>query len=354
MESPERDRIALVCEDAGPAAAWSPVVRELERRGHSLTVWATGRAEETFARTNIPVKHFQESWLDMRPTVVITGTAGWGERIDARAIRAARDAGIPTLSYVDFWWRYAERFTHEAPLDSLPDVIAVIDERMREGVAEAGIHDHLVVTTGSPLLDEACNFALLPPRHDAPLLFLSQPIEALYGPVGDAAHAMGYTERDALPIVAGVATDFGLELRIRPHPREDAASLRGFVATLAAATVFSEDRTLEEDVEESRGVIGLTTMALAEAALMGRPTLSVQLSPHTFVLPTFEAGLTVLAQDRSAVAGWVSSLLEGRLARSTRYDASGSAVKRLADAVEHLLATRGVQSGPLYTPCPLK
>jgi len=340
VASPNRAHIALVCEDAGPAAAWAPVVLELQRRGFSLSVWATGRAKETFGRRNIPTLTFCESWLDDRPALVMTGTAGWGDRIDARAVRAARHASIPTLSYVDFWWRYPERFTHHEPLDSLPDVIAVVDERMRDGVTQAISGVDRIVVTGSPLLDEARSALREPVSDGAPVLFLSQPLEALYGTSSADAHAIGYTERDVLPIVARATASHRLELRVRAHPREDAGALRSFLGSLAGTPKLSEGRTIHEDIAESRAVVGMTTMGLAEAALMGRPTLSIQLSAATLSLPTFGTALGALAQDERAVTLWLDALVEGSLLQSDSLETSAGAVERLADAVERLLSER--------------
>jgi hypothetical protein len=335
----ERADIAVVCEDAGAAGALAPVLPELHKRGHHISVWATGRAEELFLRKEIPTRRFADSWRAESPTLVVTGTTAWGERIEAIVVRAARELGIPTLSFVDFWSNYSERFTHKEGFDSLPDVIAVVDERMREDVARACVGARRIVVTGSPLLDEAQRSPQALPRADAPLLFLSQPFEALYGPAGQPNHPLGYTEREVLPVLARAAAAWRFRVRVRAHPREDSEALRALLASLAGAPTLSEGVALEEDVAQSRGVVGMTTMALVQAALMGRPTLSIQLSPAPLALPTFEAGLTALARDEEAVGAWLSALARGELLHKRAPEKAGNvAAGRFADLVEELLA----------------
>ena len=58
-----------------------------------------------------------------------------------------KERGIPTLSIVDFWSNYTERF------DTLPDKIAIIDEQMRQEMLAEGFPDDKLVITGQPAFD---------------------------------------------------------------------------------------------------------------------------------------------------------------------------------------------------------
>src|SRR5262249_8377091 len=159
----------------------------------------------------------------------------WGpNRPEPPFLDAARRLAIPSVSVVDFWSNYRERFlasTGEALV--LPDRIAVMDDRAREEALEVGLAEPVLVATGNPhhegLLggfrgwDRPARLrfreSMRIPRNATVVLFASQPIEALYG------DTLGYTEQSVATLVAEslapVAGWLGhpIQLVVRPHPR---------------------------------------------------------------------------------------------------------------------------------------
>jgi len=304
MGSTERS-IVLVCEDVGAAAALAPVAQRLLAQHRNPAISARGQAAAIFASKCIPFGGPESVAVSAATGVVVTGTTAWGERIEAHAIRKARSLHVPTLSFVDFWSNYRERLTLTQEFDVLPDRLLVVDSVMYDDLRALELPTELVIT-GSPVFDEIKPLA--PPSDGSPVLFLSQPLSKLA--------TVEYDEHTVIALVATACVRLGVELRVRPHPREDRTELATFLATLAGTTISRSDASLMDDVVSSCGVVGMTTMALVEAALTGRATLSVQLTYKPILLPTIRSELTVMVQTQPQLASAVARLVAG--ARQSR------------------------------------
>jgi hypothetical protein len=288
--------VVVVCEDAGAAAALAVVAAALGEHQQLRLVVAGPAAVPAFHSNGLDVaSELGAALLDGNPTLV-TGSTMWGERIEARAVREARARGHRSVTFVDFWGNYRERlsFPSDDQLEVLPTKLAVVDETMRDDVVAIGVPASVVVVTGSPALDQVASRGSLPTDPTGPVVFLSQPIDALYGT------RLGYTERTVLSALAPHVQAMSRELHVRPHPREDVAGLRAFVASLPGTCRLREEGDLEGVLCSASVVSGMTTIALVEAALRGLPTLSLQfgaIAPQ--LLPTTRSGVTRVVCDEA-------------------------------------------------------
>lgn len=313
------DVTLIVCEDAGAAAGLAPVAARLERR----RVIAGDAARAAFESRNVPVERFDVSCLDIAPnvTTLVTGSTAWGDRIEARALLAARAKGVRTVTYLDFWSSYVERLSYpmKTDLEVVPDVLAVVDDVMRDDLVKIGVSAERIVVTGNPAFDALHERrAAWPAPSGDVVLFLSQPLASLYG------DTLGYTERSTLEALAPAVAELGMRLRVRPHPREDRAALASLVSALPGACAMDASTSLEEALRNARIVTGMTTMALVEAALSGRPTVSIQLGGLSNVeLPTVRAGATLLVTSPAALGAAVRDVRdrgEALLPRGAGFD----------------------------------
>jgi hypothetical protein len=313
-------KVAFVVEDAGGARAVLPVVREVASATLLLGPAAADVARSMGMqvepeRVVTTVEDVERQLTDVaNADVVVTGSTCWGLRMEARAVRAAREARRASLTVVDFWSNYRERlsFPGEDDWNALPTCLAVVDDKMRSDLLKLHPPEVRLEVTGSPAFDELFDRQALP-RGDV-VTFLSQPIQALYG------DGLGYTERSILVTLAGACRELGYPLQVKPHPREDAKAL----ATLAESLgVTMAEGTLSACFARSFAVVGMTTMGLVEAALVGRRAFSVQLGRvGEDALPTNAGGLT------TAVAS-AADLREGL--RAARADVSNDPSLRLTD-----------------------
>lgn len=334
-----RGRAVLVaCEDAGAARGLAPALARL-RDAHEPLRWLLGPVAARCMREQGLARDEEEEtaevssldgvraalarvpWDDVG--VVVTGSTTWGLRLEAHAIRAAREARRPTMTLLDFWSNYEARLTgpEGRPLDLLPDRLAVIDAPMCDALRELGADPARVTITGSPAFDRALELRarrLAAGSHAAgdarpPVLFLSQPIRALY------ADALGYTEHTVLRALDETLASLGASapaLVVRPHPREDADALRAFVAALPRGGQVQRAPAgdLLEDAVRARLVVGMTSAALIETALAGVPTVSAQPErAGADPLPASLAGLIERADTYEALRAYTLGALRNRV-----------------------------------------
>lgn len=299
-------KVVVVCEDAGAAANLALVAAELRRRGIGVDS-VVGRAAARYFGSDVRLAESTTLDSTLRligapsTRVVVTGTSPWGMRLDAEAVLFARQCGRRTVSFLDYWANYAARLSYPSRdrLEVVPDRLAVVDLPMRDEAVAAGVPAGRIVVTGAPAFDGPLRRGIIDPAapRTSCVLFVSQPIAALYG------DALGYTEATCLRALASVVAARGLELVVRPHPREDEASLRALVARLPGQCSVQTRGDLFEVAASAEVVVGMSTMALVEVALGGIPTVSLQVgAPAPIVLPTTAAGVTPLVVDESGLA----------------------------------------------------
>jgi hypothetical protein len=288
-------RIVVACEDAGGARAIAPVARALATRGDLVTTWLGAKALEAFRDEGLG-QSASASLDSVRDCdLLLTASTCWGERLEAQAISLATASAVPSVTVVDFWSNYAARLSYPtaAQLEVLPTRLAVIDDGMKTDLEAVGVPGARMVVTGSPAFDRWLNDPLPRRRSDGlHILFISQPIATLHG------DSLGYTETTVLAALAPVASRLGARVVVRPHPREDADALEAIVRALPCDARMDDSATLREALAESSVVVGLTSVALIEAALAGRPVVSAQLGRRgPDGLPTNRSGLTAPATD---------------------------------------------------------
>ena len=248
--------VGVYYHDPGGEAALAPVLDTLARDGRVYL--AIGKTQE-------------------RPALVLTATSLEGP--EREAIVQAHLDGVPSLSVLDFWSNYRLRFENGNGL-VLPDKIAVMDYlAVREMKAE-GFPESRLVITGQPAFD-----CLAERRKDfnerhaywtrkyygfregrKTVVFASQPLAA-------QPYDYGFNEHTVLPLVIQAVNELGVDLIIRPHPREYIGDLECY----ASPNVRILRRGLVHELLMSADlVVGMNSELLVEACYLGCNVLSVQ------------------------------------------------------------------------------
>lgn len=322
-------KVFAIAGDPGGAQAVMAVVQELRRQQEQVITAAYYSAADIFT----PSDHLFEqavthadalSLLEQtRPDVLLCGTSVNGRDDEKTFIIAARQLGVPSIAVLDFWSNYAARFTTRPPdglFDALPDIIAVMDESAADDLRGLGIEPKSIHVTGQPAFDRlhteipaTARLAELRAQIGCPanrhlVLFASQPCSEIATKAGYAV--LPYDERDIIKtflteLQSHPAAD-DLFVWIRPHPREVAEKF----AQHASEHVFvgmAGDSALAQHAAE--GVVGMCSVFLLEAALIGKPVLSLQpgetgLSP--LPLNRLQLGTACMDLDiRPAIQAWL-------------------------------------------------
>ena len=296
---------------AGPAAAvWRDAGEEVADVGGGLP---SPKRSSGFAQAG---EAAMRDTLDrLAPGLVVTGT-GYAD-FERILWRLARERGTRSLGAIDTWTNLRRRFLCLDGTEVQPDAIGVVDEPMRDRILGEGWCRVPLHVTGQPHLEAVVRRlggrrAQRKPTDTPLLVFFSESLRRDYG--GEGPGFDQFSVADALvPALAGLGP---LTLVIQPHPRDDRREWEGWVRGRrppegVALKLGAEDT--ESLLIACDGAIGMTTMVLVEAALLGVPVLSLQ-PGRTWVLnPGLDAldGLRVVTGDKDfapALADFVRAL----------------------------------------------
>ncbi|OGA36086.1 MAG: hypothetical protein A3G80_01045 [Betaproteobacteria bacterium RIFCSPLOWO2_12_FULL_62_13b] len=297
-----RLRVLAVASEAGSAKAVVPVLACLGNRGVDLHALLP---TEVLALANMALPevgwgkvaaalHGQpvEEAVASRPDVILAGTTARAS-LERELVVHGRKHGIPTLSVVDERYGYRRRFADEGGhLEYLPDLVVVMDDGCSAAAVAEGIPAERLRVTGSPILSFlACHYADRRPDVEADLFrklpgwkrvtFISETLArdngSTPGEGGRLGPFLGFTEetvrRDLLTVLQEVGHPTILLERLHPsddmHPMESQAGPLLIWRQLKGGDLWP--LLMESDV-----VIGMRSMALLEAALLGRHVASYQ------------------------------------------------------------------------------
>lgn len=311
-----RQSLAVVAHDAGGARALLPVAVELQRRGWELALLLAGPAVKVFAEAwpvtavadSAPLE-FITAELQQRHVVALLSASGLYNQLEHTTRLAARRLKLPVVAVQDAWFNHRERFERDGQA-SRPDLVCVMDELSLGELQRAGFAPSELVLTGHPGLEQTvqlCRTATAEqvrarrqafglPADGLVFTFFSDPFftgpgGAFYSGPGaimrpDGAGLYGYTVREVLPAVlvelesALREADARAEFIVRPHPSECAEVVEGIAAHHPADRLrvrVEPKGTTVEWIQMSDALLGMMTIALLQAALAGKPAVSVEL-----------------------------------------------------------------------------
>ena len=360
-------RILATASFAGAANVLLPVLRNLQiRPDMQLRVVAERQALQIFREQGIPVEDApsdiksRETFLralfqEKSPEALLLGTSR-GSSIEKELLRIGQGLGIPSLSLVDHWSYYRERFLEPGSQKlRLPTRIALMDTRALERAVAEGLPREILKVTGQPHLQSLAAALRDPTLHQQAEELRNVWLQSAKGPLLLFCSELfsdnrGYTQTDALE---GIAEALNLleadhpirsKLVVKLHPKEPGdrfypgpvASQRGF---LLAHTEPAWPCLLAADV-----LVGITSMMLVEAAIAGRPSVSYQPAWGTAVpFVGTETGIVRGSRTVKELAAQLSAALESaRTGNGTGDSAflreilSGDAAARITDLLLEL------------------
>jgi hypothetical protein len=234
---------------------------------------------------------FAEGWStarnpECRPAAELTTKLGAGSTLllgsqtdfkcTQRVLRHAMESGATTIFVFDHWKNYAEHFGG----GSLPNIIVVPD---------AAARDQLVAAVGERAVQRV---RILPhPGIEAAAERVAaygdtvrpNMVALLLDPT-ELADGLGYDWKSSLKAALDTARARpGLRLMVKPHPRQDADTVKLALATLDKANDVADLYTDETErlIAGSEQVWGMTTTALNVALATGKQIRSFQIGRNS-------------------------------------------------------------------------
>lgn len=259
-------RLIFLAHDPGGYDVIRTVYDRFAVRGCDAELFLSGAAGKKaveYEKTKEEILNTLQNYVSRQIRfILVTGTS-WNSELEVEALRFCNSKGIPTVSMLDYWSNYKERFRLGNGYE-FPRHLFVMDQLAFDEAEQNGVPTGIMQIVGQPGLDFYVHRSIR--KHgtgSGKLLFLSQPLSDLYG------DSEGYTEFDAFEGVLDAGRTLGCEVNIKFHPKENARMT-------ALYSRYRVDGSLEEICGEYRVVIGMTTMGLLQCSLMGVPVLSYQ------------------------------------------------------------------------------
>jgi len=256
---------------------------------------------------------------------------------DTTALTLARRAGeclIPTIHVLDNWTSYALRMRMDGLPPFVPDVYTVIDDLSRREAEEDGVDGSVLYVTGQPALASLAeeyrvwlNSGVGNVSHRAAsrsgkrvMAFISEPVTHDQGATSASSRYRGYTEKEVLSLFCQTMQPSAdsVQIMVLPHPREDREELsRHWESSrgVLEGEIASVDRG-RKAIFGADAVVGMASLLLYEAWLLGKPVMSLQ--PGLRVKPLRmlarrEGVLFIDTYENTAdrVKKWISSIRFG-------------------------------------------
>lgn len=318
--------MVAVAHDPGGANAVAVTVAALRDMGVAVEAFAKGPAVAQFQRlgvacTPVPADHLPVlSRID--GDLLVMGTSA-EDRFELDAMRAAHARRMPVVGIMDYWSNYRQRFTRsteEADGPLFPDILTALDAESASAMEAAGIPRERIRVTGQPYFGWLMERGSAPARPRNPVrrvLFASQPDAnevALLGALIPQLRKLPDLE----------------QVLIRFHPRQTQRSESlDLLARSGLPFAVDESRDLFKTLAEQDRVLGITSVILIEAALMGVPAASLVMGiPDT--LESNRWGLTRAVTHADQLRDFFAEHAAGNGDRS-RYHPHWQAHLRLAE-----------------------
>jgi hypothetical protein len=206
--------------------------------------------------------------------VFCTTSSPYLDLTNCHLIVAAKKLGIPVMGIMDHWKGF-DRFFSKGTIAFLPDHTCCIDEFCKRRFLDLGVPAYRIHTIGHPYLERICQQSW--EGHISGdkirILLISQPNTTDQSFKGIFFHPIGkYRLIDE--IICLVARVFpgkgqGIQLKIRPHPKER------LMEAMPIGVEIDENQEWNQSIRENDIFVGLDSMALIEAHLAGKYSISL-------------------------------------------------------------------------------
>lgn len=275
-------RIALFAHDAGGAEILLELLKASlnvgEFRIFSLvdspcyTLIKTKKLEHFWSEITFDKNDIEAKLAQFQPSIILYGT-GWQNHLEYHFLSYAKTHHISSIAFLDHWTNYRERFGYPEKNweDNLPSFIAAHDQTSYDKASAFGLPNVIAIKNYALLsqLKEAQNL-LSKIQEKNTLLFLSEPTAKVATRAFEDAYGWGFTEKEVFRDILAHKALFECDtILIRLHPSDTPETYQ----TIDPSATFSH-ATLLEDIAQAKVIIGIDTVALYTAYLLGKKVLS--------------------------------------------------------------------------------
>lgn len=265
-----KKKILVVSHDAGGANLLAYWLRDNSDSSSNYVFILDGVAREIFQRIlNIRFHPFEDLDEHLKDCSAVLCTTGCLNGLGQLAMLRAKEYGVYTISILDHWINYKERFLYKSQVIS-PDEAWVFDNYAYELARNCFSNMKIFLKENSYLSGSKINIPYI--GNSSNFLYISQPIKKSTLEAFSDEKYYGYDEYDAFKYLISVLKDKKInKLTIRLHPSEGVQKLTEY-GLLANSIEIQEDfsSNLIESLSKHQYVVGCFSYAMAIALKHGK------------------------------------------------------------------------------------
>ena len=261
--------LAIVCHDAGAANQIISWVKN-QTAFSNFKSFFVGPSEQLWnsAFPDIQLCTSLEETLS-RATTLLSGT-GWASNIEHEARKMARIRNIESISLLDHWVNYRERFSRNGE-EVLPHEIWVVDEIALQIASKEFPTVKIKRITDFFTRDFVESVVPIQNVRANNLLYLLEPIRDHWGKSEPG-------EFQALSYFMGAIPSLNfpddLSISLRCHPSEQPEKYQHYISEQSTFPIVMDSGNLADAVSTSKWVAGCSTFAMTLALQSGRTVYS--------------------------------------------------------------------------------
>jgi hypothetical protein len=336
-------KVLVFSRDPGGTNAVMHLIEPLRSRDYEVAVYGKDAALSIYRKFDIPCLDIREvipsgtqeetceCLQKSAPDLIVTGTSS-EDYTERHLWKAAEQVGIKSFAVLDQWTNYRLRLVPEGDEPTtrtaasreliLPSFFFIMDEFARREMSALGINPEKLIVTGQPFFDyirktaekiskpeiEGVRRELTRGKGGLVFVFASQPIASLHRQNGIPEDYWGYTEQTVLKSVVAclgqLSEEIGVEvtLVIRLHPKDEPDAYVDFLKARPHSVKLVFDRETDSSLllKASDLIIGMFSMILMEAAILGKRFISVQIGlarENPFIFDRMGAVNSILTEE---------------------------------------------------------
>lgn len=304
----KKNKILFAAENLGGFNAIAPVIKKLSKQNVDFKVILASESCEAAKRDDIDFldgtdrsqKNLENILDSFGPDIAVLGTSH-GLSLEKKVISWTKRRGIISVAMLDFWCDYRMRFSTPGTDDLayLPDYICVIDENMEKQMISSGFDKSRLRITGNPFFDTLKG--LKSEQDDGYILFIAPYFSELGNKANKSAGSPIFDGAkiftDYVNILEKIKDTSPILIRMHPHCKKK----DGLVAVISRSklkiSIAETGENILDLVGRAKLIIGIHSMVLFQAAMMGKKVLSYQpgISEKEDPLPSNQLGISRVA-----------------------------------------------------------
>lgn len=210
--------------------------------------------------------------LDFNPSLILYGT-GWQNHLEYIFLEYAREHKLQSVAFLDHWSNYKERFGYPKQnwRENLPDFIATHNKESFELAKKLELPNVVAIKNYAQKREFShAQDVFKRVKEEDILLFLSEPTAKVAQKSYGNSDFWGFDEVKVFKDILEHKALFDCkEIVVRVHPSDTPQTYKNI-----DKTVLFSDKTLLEDIARAKVIIGIDTVALYSAYLLGKKAIS--------------------------------------------------------------------------------